>query len=377
MTTVCLFANTIEYPEGGGHLWVYLNWALGLRALGCRVIWLEGVEPRTPDTVLRANVLALKNRLRRYGLEQQVALCSWGRAPLSNAELLGCLDLAAADEADLLLNLGYALPAPTVKRFRRSALVDIDPGRLQVWMSTGGIKVARHDVYFTIGETVGQPGACFPDAGLAWHYTPPCVALEWWPPHPAAPEGAFSTVSQWYTADEWMEDEGGVYANDKRDGFLPYLDLPRHTAQPLELALGLSPDEDDERRALERRGWRVVDSTQVASTPWNYQRYIQDSRGEFSCVKPSCVRLRNAWISDRTLCYLASSKPAVIEHTGPSRFLPDAAGLFRFRTFNEAVHCLETVAADYEGQCRLARALAEEYFDAPKVVGRVLERALG
>jgi hypothetical protein len=67
----------------------------------------------------------------------------------------------------------------------------------------------------------------------------------------------------------------------------------------------------------------------------------------------------------------------VIEHTGPSRFLPDAAGLFRFRTFNEAVHCLETVAADYEGQCRLARALAEEYFDAPKVVGRVLERALG
>ena len=45
-------------------------------------------------------------------------------------------------------------------------------------------------------------------------------------------------------------------------------------------------------------------------------------------------------------------------------------------TFDEAVHCLETVAAEYEHQCRLARALAEEYFDAPKVVGRVLERAL-
>ena len=31
--TVCLApAQTIEYPEGGGHLWVYLNWALGLRA---------------------------------------------------------------------------------------------------------------------------------------------------------------------------------------------------------------------------------------------------------------------------------------------------------------------------------------------------------
>jgi hypothetical protein len=375
--TVCLFANTIEYPEGGGHLWVYLNWALGLRALGCEVIWLEGVEPRTPESELRANLLALKNHLEPYGLAQQVALCSWGRASLSNAAALGCLDLAAAVEADLLLNLGYALPARTVKHFRRSALVDIDPGRLQVWMSTGGIKVARHDVYYTIGETVGQPGARFPDAGLTWHYTPPCVALDWWPTHAAAPEAAFSTVSQWYTADEWMEDEAGVYANDKRDGFLPYLDLPRHTAESLELALGLSPDEDDDRRALQQRGWRVVDSTVVASTPWDYQRYIQGSRGEFSCVKPSCVRLRNAWISDRTLCYLASGKPAVVEHTGPSRFLPDAAGLFRFRTIEEAAHCLEAVAAEYERQCCLARALAEEYFDAPKVVGRVLERALG
>jgi hypothetical protein len=31
---------TLGYPEGAGHLWVYLNWALSLHALGCRVIWL-------------------------------------------------------------------------------------------------------------------------------------------------------------------------------------------------------------------------------------------------------------------------------------------------------------------------------------------------
>src|SRR5262249_3931027 len=175
--------------------------------------------------------------------------------------------------------------------------------------STGTIKVAQHDLYFTIGETVGQPGARFADAGLTWHYTPPCVALDWWTPRPAAPEGAFSTVSQWYTADEWMEDEDGIYANDKRDGFLPYLDLPRYTAQPLELALCLSPDEEKERRSLERRGWRVVDSEVVASTPWDYQRYIQGSLGEFSCVKPSCVRLPNPWLSHRPLRGLPRARP--------------------------------------------------------------------
>jgi len=88
------------------------------------------------------------------------------------------------------------------------------------------------------------------------------------------------------------------------------------------------------------------------------------------------VRLQNAWISDRTLCYLASGKPAVVQHTGASRFLPDSEGLFRFRDLDEAARCLKMAAEDYEHHSRLARALAEKHFDARKVVKRVLERAL-
>jgi hypothetical protein len=86
--------------------------------------------------------------------------------------------------------------------------------------------------------------------------------------------------------------------------------------------------------------------------------------------------LQNAWISDRTLCYLASGKPAIIEHTGPSRFLPDDAGLLRFTSFNEAVQCLEAVSTNYAKHCQLGRALVEEYFDAKDVIKRLLERAL-
>ena len=91
------------------------------------------------------------------------------------------------------------------------------------------------------------------------------------------------------------------------------------------------------------------------SPPWDYQRYVQASQGEFSCAKPSCVRLQNAWVSDRTLCYLASGKPAVVQHTGASRFLPDAEGLFRFRTLEEAAHALSAAQSDYERHGRLAR----------------------
>jgi len=87
------------------------------------------------------------------------------------------------------------------------------------------------------------------------------------------------------------------------------------------------------------------------------------------------VKLQNAWISDRTLCYLASGKPAVVQHTGNSEFLPDAEGLFRFRTAEEAVKSFETIAADYDHQCTLARQLAEEYFDGRRVLKPMLEMA--
>lgn len=342
------------------------------------MIWLEKADPGRPASETRASAAALKDRLARYGLAESVALCSYNAQPLPRDATEGCLDLEAAAEADLLLNVGYELPPGAIGRFRRSALVDIDPGLLQVWMSKGLIEVAKHDAYFTIGETVGRPGTRIPDVGLKWQYTPPCVALDWWPPQQQAPPGAdapFTTVTHWHM-DEWEEDEAGLYSNDKRTGFLPFLELPRYAAQPLELAIRLGEYDQHERAVLQGHGWRVRDTREVASTPGDYQGYVQGSRGEFSCVKPSCIRLQNAWISDRTICYLASGKPALVQHTGPSRFLPDSEGLLRFRDVKEAARRLAAVADDYERQCGLARALAEEHFDAQKVVGGVLERAL-
>jgi hypothetical protein len=374
-STVCVVANTLGYLEGGGHLWAYLNWALGLRALDCHVVWLEVVRPDTSPDSLRTFVATLKDRLQRYGLADSVALCSLAE-PSLRLRVEGCLDLDAASEADLLLNFLYGLPREVVQHFRRTALVDIDPGLLQIWVHRQEIFIAPHDIYFTIGETVGHPDSGFPDSGVPWTYTPPPVALGWWPPTSPATSTSpsFTTVSHW-DANEWVEWGGEVWRNDKRAGFLPFLNLPRRTPWPLELALCIRSEDEDWAELL-RNGWRIRHAWDVTPTPWDYQQYIQSSLGEFSCAKPSYARLRTAWVSDRTLCYLASGKPAVIQHTGPSRFLPDDGGVFRFRTVEDAADCLEAVMAGYERQSRLARALAEEYFDAGKVLRRVLERAL-
>jgi hypothetical protein len=397
---VCLSTNqTLNYPQGGGHLWVFLNWALGLRALGCEVIWLETVSQEESVSALsrrrlkgdglleclndlvhevQTNVATLKRRLERYGLAGSLALHSWSGEVLPDELTKGCLDLEAAAEADLLLNLRYNLPGEVVGRFRRSALLDIDPGLLQVWISQGLVNVASHDLYFTIGETVGQLGAQFPDVGLKWHYTPPPVYMPQWPPVQADAAAPYTTVSHWWEPEAvgWVEVQGELRNNEKRTAFLEYVDLPSRTSTPLELALCLGPSDEEEVGFLEERGWKIRHAWTVSSEPERYRAYIRRSRGEFSVVKPSCVWLENAWISDRTLCYLASAKPAVVQHTGPSRFLPDSEGLFRFRTLEEAARALWAVESDYERHCRLARELAEEHFDAQKVVGRVLERAL-
>lgn len=369
--TVCLAAKTLHIPQAGGALWVYLNWALGLQALGCDVIWLEAAMPRAPAQQVCAAVASLKSRLERYGLADSIALCSWTAEPLPADATSGCVDLHDACTADLLLNLAYEIPTQVVERFRRSALLDVDPGLTQIWISEGGMRVAPHDVYFTIGETVGQPDALFPDCGLTWHYTPPAVFLPAWPPAPADSAAPYTTVTNWWG--EWIMFRGESFGNRKRDGFFPFLDVPRRAAVPLELAVSYA---EPDLALLRDRGWRVADALNVAATPWDYQRYIRASRGEFSCAKPSCVRLQNAWISDRTLCYLASGKPAVVQHTGKSRFLPDAEGLLRFRGVAEAVQHLEALVTCYERHAKLARALAEEYFDSKKVASSILNRAL-
>ena len=104
---------------------------------------------------MQVNVATLKRRLERYGLAEHLALCARSGEILPDEVTKGCLNLEAAAEADLLLNLRYNLPGEVVERFRRSALLDIDPGLLQLWMSQRLVSVPQHDLYFTIGETVG------------------------------------------------------------------------------------------------------------------------------------------------------------------------------------------------------------------------------
>jgi len=184
-------------------------------------------------------------------------------------------------------------------------------------------------------------------------------------------------MAHWWN-ESWMIDEEGVwFPDEKRAAFEPLMNIPVQVAAPFILALnGIG---EAEMTRVERHGFRVVDAHVVGATPIDYRRFIQQSYGEFSAAKPSYVRLRTSWISDRTICYLASDKPCVVEDTGPVQSLgleQFGAGLHRFTSPEGALHALKQVMANYEDECVVARQIAEEYFDAHQICERVLSLTL-
>src|SRR5262249_11848047 len=143
------------------------------------------------------------------------------------------------------------------------------------------------------GETVGASPSPIPECGLSWVHIRPCVSLEDWEFTFCPKPGAMTTVSAWSSGD-WVKDDVTRYENSKRAAFLAFKDLPRRTRQPLELALFMVTEEDIEEQCLmERHGWRVRASRDVAGSPEAYRDYIRGSRGEFACAKRSCMEFQN------------------------------------------------------------------------------------
>src|SRR5829696_9166456 len=67
-TVVVSSSNVANFPEGGGHFWVYMQYVHALRTLGCDVYWLErfrrGSDRRRDDAALST----FFERMYRYGL---------------------------------------------------------------------------------------------------------------------------------------------------------------------------------------------------------------------------------------------------------------------------------------------------------------------
>ena len=235
--------------------------------------------------------------------------------------------------------------------------------------------LAAHTHHFSFGENLGTSACEVPVARFRFHPTRQPIVLDWWKADDTtpSPDGRFTTVSSWKQSGKDIEWNGDVYLWSKHREFLRFLDLPRRTPQPLELALAC--DDADVLALLAQNGWRVVDALPLSTSILPYRDYVRGSRGEFTVAKDQYVRTRSGWFSDRSASYLAAAKPVVTQDTGFGRILPTGEGLFAFTTADEALAALEAIAGDYPRHADAAREIAREYFDAASVVRSLLDVA--
>ena len=92
---------------------------------------LDVIDASDSLPAIRHGVDILKTRLEPFGLSAAVALVAPDGTSVPGSCDTGCLGAGEATAADLLFDLRYDLPACLVKRFRRTAFLDIDPGILR------------------------------------------------------------------------------------------------------------------------------------------------------------------------------------------------------------------------------------------------------
>ncbi|MGH8542398.1 MAG: glycosyltransferase [Gammaproteobacteria bacterium] len=370
MTTVVVSGALANKPGNGGEAWVRMSWVEGLRRLGFDVWFVEQVSR---DLLKSTPLVAFFREVTsRFGLDGNCALLDESGRGIEGRNSKDLEEVAA--EATLLVNIsGHLSLKHLLDRFGRKAYVDLDPGFTQFWhaAATNGARLSGHDHYFTVGLNVGQPSCHVPTDGIDWRPLPPPVVLEEWPVCEGDPE-ILTTIASWRGSFGPIEHAGRTYGLKVHE-FRKFLDLPGQVPQKLEIALDIHPADDDDLENLLERGWSIVDPRRAVPDPHAYRRYIQASGAEFSVAQGIYVETNSGWFSDRTVQYLASGKPALVQDTGFSRFLPSDEGVVGFRTFDEAVAGARRIASDYELHSRAARRIAEECFDSDKVLGRFLE----
>jgi hypothetical protein len=366
----------------GGMVWHHLQYVLGLARLGHDVLFVEDSDDYAScyDPARRVMDIdpsyGLRFAAEAFGL---VGLDDrWAYHDAHNSRWHGP---RAADarrfcaSADLVLNLSGATSLrPWMMEAPARVLVDTDPGFTQIRHLTDPVAAGRarqHTAFFSFGENLAPDRSAVPDDGLPWQATRQPLVPEAWPLTPAPASGFLTTVMQWdsYPAREY----GGVSYGMKSESFEPYADLPARVGPWFELAVG-SPAVPLGR--LRAAGWHLRDPQDVAGDPASYQRYIRHSRGEFAVAKHGYVVGRTGWFSERSVGYLASGRPVVVQDTGFTSWLEAGAGVLAFRTPDEAAAAVEEVLRRGRFHGKAAREIARSYFDARAVLTHLIERAL-
>jgi hypothetical protein len=380
MTTVIVSGAVANKHRHGGSAWVRLSWAEAFARLGFEVLFVESLDPRhaVDERGERcgphesANAAAFAGAMDAAGLGGSAALLGTDNASVTGISREELLDRTAG--AALLVNLSGHLQDPQLlARARVRAFVDLDPGYTQVWHAEGrDARVAGHDLHFTVGANIGTARCALPTCGLGWRAIRQPVVLERWP---VSSDGfsRFTTVGSWrgaYGPLEWGGRTYGVKAHE----FRALATVPCETELPFEAVLDIDPADAADADRLREGGW-ALRRPATAATPEGFARYVRGSGAEFSPAQGVYVHTRSGWCSDRTVRYLASGRPALVQDTGQGDAIPVGEGLVTFSSTADAARKALAIVADHGRHRAAARRMAEEWFAPGPALAPLLDVA--
>jgi len=380
MSRVLVASVIATKARNGGNACAVLNWVLGLRQLGVEVYYVEQIaresctdeQGRVVPFEQSRNAAYFDHVMRGAGLTRSSALIYDGGPQTSGLSFREVLDVA--DSTDLLLNItGHLTLEPLMRRLRKKAYIDLDPGYTQFWHASGsgGARLGGHDFHFTIGENIGTPACTIPTGGIHWRHTRQPIVLA-----AAADEspwnGRFTTIASWRGA-YGPVGYGSATFGAKVHEFRKFIELPQRSPGTFEVALDIHPGDDRDLQSLRRHGWQVVDPRDRVPDPDSFDQYVRASDAECSAAQGVYVATNSGWFSDRSVRYLAAGKPVLVQDTGFARTLPVGEGLLAFRTLDEAVEGVQRIQRDPPRHQQASRALAAAFFDSNKVLGRLLD----
>src|SRR5271155_3294178 len=124
-----------KYPDGGGHWTWFLQYALGLTALGHDLFVLESLLSSGNEAEDRRRIEIFFNRMDQYQLRERCALLLYPKTldvqEIETAEPHGRSReqiLETIRNADVMWNLACSVRQPMLSRFKRRVLIDVDPG---------------------------------------------------------------------------------------------------------------------------------------------------------------------------------------------------------------------------------------------------------
>jgi hypothetical protein len=361
----------------GGATWAVLQYILGLRALGHEVTFIEPVaaqslRPAGASIPESENAQYLRHVSAEFGLHAAAGLLVTG-----SKDTLGLTYeqmLRAASKADLLINIsGMLTDEAILERVKRRIYLDLDPAFNQFWHAQGiDVRLAGHTDFVTIGQAIGSPGCNVPTCGVNWLKTWQPIMLDQWPVCTAIETDAFTTIGNWRAYGSITH--GGVFYGQKAHSLRRFIELPQLTRERFCLAMDIHPNETGDLDALRANGWQLLNPVVVAGTTTAYRRFVQSSFAEFGIAKSGYVESQCGWFSDRSVCYLASGRPVVVQDTGIRPLLPNGTGLLTFSNIDDLVAAVESTRSNYALHARAARDIAEEFFDSHKVLAALLSR---